>query len=88
MNKIKMITLAASAKGNLEPGQVYSVPGQVSEADAAALVKGGYAVLVQEKAVDSPVIEKPVPAAVESADLVLPEEVEKAVPGEKPKRKK
>lgn len=85
MKKIKMITLAASAKGTLEPGKAYDVPAQVSEADAAALVKGGYAVFMPEKTAVHPVRES---VPVESAAMVMTEEVERAVPVEKVARKK
>lgn len=78
MKKIRMITLAASAEGTLEPGAIYDVPAQVSQEDAAALVKGGYALVVEEKQ----------PAAVETAALAMTEEVEAAVPAEKPRKRK
>jgi hypothetical protein len=75
--KIKMITLAAGPNGNLLAGHEYTVPGEVSQAEADALVAGGYAVIAKA----APVVETipaPISEPIETADLKEPADAESA----------
>jgi len=75
---IKMITLSSGPNGTLLPGQIYLVPGEVSERQARDLVAGRYAEVANPVGIlsEAPAEKEP---EIETADVPV-ESIETAVP--------
>lgn len=75
--RVRLIAIYAGPRGAFAPGTVLDLP----DAEAAALVRGGYAALVVEEEVEAPPRRESEESPVELAVLPDPEETAVTRPG-------
>lgn len=80
--RIRMLSLAAGPNGTYLPGWVYSTPHDVSEEQARAFVKGGYAEELIPQAVHPEKQIETADAPAEAVETAVP-----AAPRKRPRRK-